>query len=191
MWHGGGQFSKTWESTPDGRDGYQNIFLQRGFSTYIIDEPRRGRAGRRLLVRRYRMPCRASQLHSTFSDLECGILRTLPALARYQFRQARLRSTSTGVSRPRYRAGSFGVGIAGYETKVSAVSALFDKTGAGVLLTHSASGGPGGSPRFRNNKVKGVIAYEPTEFVFPEGEVPTLLPALPRTTLAPLVVSPV
>jgi hypothetical protein len=46
MWHGGGQFSKTWESTPDGRDGYQNIFLRRGFSTYIIDEPRRGRAGR-------------------------------------------------------------------------------------------------------------------------------------------------
>lgn len=22
MWHGGGQFSKTWESTPDGRDGF-------------------------------------------------------------------------------------------------------------------------------------------------------------------------
>jgi len=46
MWHGGGQFSKTWESTPDGRDGYQNIFLRRGFSTYILDEPRRGRSGR-------------------------------------------------------------------------------------------------------------------------------------------------
>src|SRR5207253_4067240 len=46
MWHGGGQFSKTWETTPDGRDGYQNIFLRRGFSTYILDQPRRGRAGR-------------------------------------------------------------------------------------------------------------------------------------------------
>ena len=43
MWHGGGQFSKTWETTPDGRDGYQNIFLRRGFSTYIIDQPGRGR----------------------------------------------------------------------------------------------------------------------------------------------------
>ncbi|SVD01428.1 uncharacterized protein METZ01_LOCUS354282, partial [marine metagenome] len=46
MWHGGGQFSKTYETTPDGRDGYQNIFLRRGFSTYIIDQPGRGRAGR-------------------------------------------------------------------------------------------------------------------------------------------------
>ena len=44
MWHGGGQMGKTWESTPDGRDGYQTIFVRRGFSTYIIDQPRRGRA---------------------------------------------------------------------------------------------------------------------------------------------------
>ena len=27
--HGAGQFSKTWESTPDGREGFQNIFLRR------------------------------------------------------------------------------------------------------------------------------------------------------------------
>jgi hypothetical protein len=46
MWHGGGQFSKTWESTPDGRDGFQNIFLRRGYTTYIFDQPRRGRGGR-------------------------------------------------------------------------------------------------------------------------------------------------
>ena len=36
MWHGFGQFSKTWETTPDGREGYQNIFLRRGFSTYTV-----------------------------------------------------------------------------------------------------------------------------------------------------------
>src|SRR5437762_9683984 len=31
MWHGIGQFSKTWETTPDGREGFQNIFLRRRF----------------------------------------------------------------------------------------------------------------------------------------------------------------
>ncbi len=31
MWHGIGQFSKTWETTPDGREGFQNIFLRRKF----------------------------------------------------------------------------------------------------------------------------------------------------------------
>ena len=39
MWHGGGQFSKTWETTPDGRDGFQNIFVSQGWSTYIFDQP--------------------------------------------------------------------------------------------------------------------------------------------------------
>lgn len=44
--HGVGQFSKTWETTPDGRDGFQNIFLRRNFSVYLVDQPRRGNAGR-------------------------------------------------------------------------------------------------------------------------------------------------
>ena len=43
MWHGFGQFSKTWETTADGREGYQNLFLRRQFATYLIDQPRRGR----------------------------------------------------------------------------------------------------------------------------------------------------
>src|SRR5512135_1984259 len=46
LWHGIGQFSKTWETTPDGREGYQNIFLRRGYGVYVIDQPRRGNAGR-------------------------------------------------------------------------------------------------------------------------------------------------
>src|SRR6478609_7975217 len=46
FWHGIGQFSKTWETTPDGREGFQNIFLRRGFGVYIVDQPRRGDAGR-------------------------------------------------------------------------------------------------------------------------------------------------
>src|SRR5438093_783193 len=46
MWHGFGEFSKTWETTPDGREGYQTIFLRRRFAVYLLDQPRRGGAGR-------------------------------------------------------------------------------------------------------------------------------------------------
>ena len=46
MWHGYGQSARTWETTPDGREGFQNIFLHRGFGVYLSDQPRRGRAGR-------------------------------------------------------------------------------------------------------------------------------------------------
>lgn len=34
---------------PDGREGFQNIFLRRGFSTYLVDQPRRGNAGRSMV----------------------------------------------------------------------------------------------------------------------------------------------
>ena len=43
--HGAGQSGKTWESTPDGREGFGTLFLRKGYSTYIVDQPRRGRAG--------------------------------------------------------------------------------------------------------------------------------------------------
>jgi len=46
LWHGAGQSAKTWETTPDGREGFTNLFLRRGFAVYTIDQPRRGRAGR-------------------------------------------------------------------------------------------------------------------------------------------------
>jgi pimeloyl-ACP methyl ester carboxylesterase len=45
FWHGYGQSAKTWETTPDGREGFQTIFLRRRFPVYLIDQPRRGRAG--------------------------------------------------------------------------------------------------------------------------------------------------
>ena len=48
MWHGAEQSSRTWETTADGREGFQNVFLRRGFPTYVIDQPRRGDAGRML-----------------------------------------------------------------------------------------------------------------------------------------------
>src|SRR6266853_631099 len=46
MWHGAGQSGWSYESTPDGREGFQSIFVRRGFSVYMIDQPRQGRAGR-------------------------------------------------------------------------------------------------------------------------------------------------
>lgn len=45
MWHGGGLTGVTWESTPDGREGWQQFFLRRGWAVYISDAVERGRAG--------------------------------------------------------------------------------------------------------------------------------------------------
>lgn len=43
--HGGGLTGACWETTPDGRPGWINSFLEAGFATYVIDTVERGRAG--------------------------------------------------------------------------------------------------------------------------------------------------
>ncbi|GGG24295.1 esterase [Caldovatus sediminis] len=45
MWHGGGLTGVSWETTPDGREGWQHFFLRRGWATYVSDAMERGRAG--------------------------------------------------------------------------------------------------------------------------------------------------
>lgn len=55
---------------------------------------------------------------------------------------------------------------------VQAMTAVFEKAGDGVLITHSAGGGPGWGTAMASSHVKGVIALEPGTFPFPEGEVP-------------------
>jgi pimeloyl-ACP methyl ester carboxylesterase len=45
FWHGGGMTGVTWETTPDGRPGWQMRFLQAGFDTYVCDAVERGRSG--------------------------------------------------------------------------------------------------------------------------------------------------
>jgi len=45
LWHGGGLTGVTWETTPDGREGWQNFFLRRGWPVYVADAVERGRAG--------------------------------------------------------------------------------------------------------------------------------------------------
>ncbi|MFC7542624.1 hypothetical protein ACFQU2_28505 [Siccirubricoccus deserti] len=45
MWHGGGLTGVTWETTPDGREGWQHFFLRRGWPVYVSDAVERGRSG--------------------------------------------------------------------------------------------------------------------------------------------------
>jgi pimeloyl-ACP methyl ester carboxylesterase len=45
MWHGGGLTGVTYESTPDGRDGWMQFFIRKGWDTYVSDAVERGRSG--------------------------------------------------------------------------------------------------------------------------------------------------
>src|SRR6266699_2598288 len=45
MWHGGGLTGVTYETTPDGREGWLNLFIRHGWDVYVSDAVERGRAG--------------------------------------------------------------------------------------------------------------------------------------------------
>lgn len=45
LWHGGGLTGVTFETTPDGREGWLNYFVRAGWDTYNADAVERGRAG--------------------------------------------------------------------------------------------------------------------------------------------------
>jgi pimeloyl-ACP methyl ester carboxylesterase len=45
MWHGAGLTGVTYESTPDGREGWLNLFVRKGWDTYVSDAVERGRSG--------------------------------------------------------------------------------------------------------------------------------------------------
>jgi pimeloyl-ACP methyl ester carboxylesterase len=44
LWHGGGLTGVTWETTPDGRPGWEMFFLKQGHDVFVPDAYERGRA---------------------------------------------------------------------------------------------------------------------------------------------------
>lgn len=157
--HGGGQSGKSWETTPDGREGFQNIFLRKNYSVYLVDQPGRGRAGQSLTPENISINYNEQYL---FNFFRIGLYpdyfknvqfsRDKEALNQY-FRQV---TPNTG---------KFDEGIIS-----EAMSELFNKIGEGVLVAHSQGSGPAMDTVLKNPNVKGLIVYEPggCTLVFPE-----------------------
>jgi len=162
FWHGHGQSAKTWATTPDGREGFQNIFLRRRFPVYLIDQPRRGRAARST------QPVAITATPD--EQLWFGIFR-LGAWPNFypgvQF--------SPDPEALNQFFGQMVPNTGPYDVQVNtkAVSELFNKIGSGILVTHSQSGGLGWRTAINNRNVRAIVSFEPGfDFPFPEGDVP-------------------
>lgn len=162
MWHGIGQFSKTWETTPDGREGFQNIFLRRRFGVYLLDQPRRGNAGRSTVAATIEPTPDEQQWFGTF---RLGIWPNY--FEGVQF------ARDTATLNQYFRSMTPSIGPIDINVTTDAASALFSKIGPAILVTHSHSGGMGWITALKNQNVKAIVSYEPgSGFLFPEGEVP-------------------
>lgn len=159
--HGYGQSRRSWQTTADGREGFANIFLRRGYGIYLVDQPGRGDAGQTISP---------IQIAATPDDQTWFT----------QFRIGQYPDYNEGVQFPKdkqsldnfFRMMTPNVGNIDESTIVDAMSAIFDKSGDGILFTHSAGGAPGWKTAIKSEKVKAIVAIEPGGFCFPEGETP-------------------
>lgn len=196
MWHGIGQSGKTYESTPDGREGYQAILPRRDWSVYIVDQPRRGRAGYTLSTVDTKNAVPTIMQESAVWDAFRNGIWERPAdpyfFTKTQFPKTpyavdqffRQQTPDTGKE-PRTRQHRDFMG--------NTMSALLEQTGEAILITHSNSGQYGWATGMAAPElVKAIVAYEPGACAFPETDIPTMIPAgveLVNETQAPQLVS--
>ncbi len=170
---GYGQTSRCWDTTPDGREGWRTTFLRRGWSVYLVDQPRRGAAGRTATVA---TPSAVpdDQLWLENFRIHAGAFPEGDA-AMDQF--LRWMTPDTGP-------------IDGTLVADSLV-ALTKRIGPTVLFTHSQGGIFGWAVPGRGGKVAAIVAIEPGAFPFPEGEVPAPIPnSSPFTPTRPVTLAP-
>lgn len=129
---------------------------------YLIDQPRRGRAARST------KPITITAAPD--GQLWFGIFRMGLGNELYPGVQF---SKDPEALNQFYRHMFTNTGPFDMEVNTNAVSALINKIGPGILVTHSHSGGQGWVTAIKNNNIKAIVAYEPgSGFVFPKGEVP-------------------
>ena len=177
MWHGIGQFSKTWETTPDGREGFQNIFLRKRYSVYLIDQPRRGNAGRSTIGTTTAPTPDEQQWFNTFRIGEWP-----------NYYEGVQFSRDTATLDQYFRSMTPNNGPIDVNLNARTISTLFNKIGPAILVTHSHSGGMGWLTAINSSNVKAIASYEPgSGFVFPEGEVPSPMESSGGTLTATVV----
>ncbi|WP_171022443.1 MULTISPECIES: alpha/beta fold hydrolase [unclassified Variovorax] len=179
MLHGAFQSARSWETTPDGREGFQTLFLRRGFPVYLVDQPRRGRAGNST-VATTTGPTPNDQLF--FDQFRIGKWPGYFDNVQFDRRPDTLNQFFRSVTP---NTGPYDAAVIS-----DAMSALFARTGPAILFTHSQGGGPGWLTAIKNPDVKAIVAFEPgSGFIFPQGELPPAMPSA-AGTLVPEAVSP-
>lgn len=164
MMHGGGQTGVNFLGTPDGRRGWADYFVANGYAVYVVDQPGRGRSGYfgaaygeaairgpAPVAERFTAPERAklwpqAELHTQWPAAHDGGVAGDAIFD--QFYASQVESMND-------------VG-AGEQMMREAGSALLDKIGPAILLTHSQAGPFGWTiADARPRLVKAILAIEP------------------------------
>ena len=167
MLHGAYQSARSWETTSDGREGFQTLFLRRGYPVYLVDQPRRGRAGNSTVATTVE-PTPYDQLF--FDQFRIGTWPGYFDNVQFDRKPETLNQFLRSITP---NTGPYDAGVI-----ADAMSALFTQVGPAILFTHSQAGGPGWLTAIKNPNVKAIVALEPgSGFIFPPGELPPTMPS--------------
>jgi pimeloyl-ACP methyl ester carboxylesterase len=143
--HGGGLTGASYETTPDGREGWATYFARKGHAVYVVDTPGRGRAGFNASA------LNQAKIESDAKALPPPMLMVTAELAWSLFRFGPTHGTAyPGSQYPIQAASAFGaqgvpfaeVTLEGgaMQTAPRALAALLDKIGPAVVVVHSLAG---------------------------------------------------
>ena len=159
--HGGGQTGAGWWSTPDGRPGWAQYFLRRGYAVYVVDQIGRGRS-----------PFTPEVYGETSSQALDYVLQKFTTQEKYKlWPQAALHTQWPGKGERGDDAFDqyFASEVPGMENRimqtegtVDGLAKLLDKIGPAIVLVHSQSGAYAWPlAQARPNLVKAIVAAEP------------------------------
>lgn len=162
MIHGGGHTGESWLTTPDGREGWSDYFLRRGWPVYVVDRPGVAKS----------TSVGAFGNVTDVKTAEDRFVAPEKADPSVQWPQAHLHTQwpGNGTHAPgdpnfdQYYAHLSPSGTAsGEDNQVAATVALLDKIGPAILMPHSAPGpGVWRVGDMRPNLVKAIVAVEPS-----------------------------
>lgn len=169
--HGGGGSGRVYETTPDGREGYQTIFLRRGFPVYLVDAPRGGRSG---------FPSFSGEFGKLDDAQQIVPNQTQRPGSGHAWSRWRLDESYEHQAFPLQALDSFLKHLRPLvsdepEIIANALVELLDKIGPAILVTHSNSGLWGWLAGARSPNVKAIVSYEPG-YVFSKNDMPPPVP---------------
>jgi len=162
-----------WQNRWDGGEGFQSIFLKRGYPVYLWDGPRVGRAN--WGCEPYPSAPLIGRDQSSFEAWRFGVWPDwFPDL---QFPKDNPEAWNQAV-RARYN--EFDT-YANAQLETDATAKAVDRIGPVVMLTNSAGGWRAQMTAIKSetDNIKGIVAYEDVGYVFPEGEGPAPNPSGP------------
>jgi hypothetical protein len=163
MWHSAA--AAAWLNRWDGGEGYQSIFLRRGYPVYIWDGPHIGRANWGCTAHAYEPGTGRDQGNFTAWRFGAEYPNWFPGV---QF-PTKDPEAWNQASRARYL--EFDT-VENAQLQSDAAAKLMEKIGPSVALTNSAGGMRAILTALKTDKVAGIVMYENVGYVYPQGEGP-------------------